>query len=133
MKPRPSAVIALLLAVWPGRAGADEISDEEDVCRKAELGAACTAAGKAGTCQDSICTRIDYSSQPPNSAERACRKCVEGAPPAKTEAKGEAPAKAEPEAKGEPKAGCTIDAGALSLGSVVSGLALVGLARRRRG
>jgi len=127
VKPRPSPLIALLLAVWPGLAAADEISDEEDVCRQAQLGAACTAAGKAGTCQDSTCSRIDYSSQPPKAAERPCRKCVEGAAPAKAEV----PAKTDAKAEAPAKTGCAIEGGALSLGSVVLGLTLVGLARRR--
>jgi hypothetical protein len=117
--------IATFVSLVPAVAGADEISDEEAVCNKAELGAACTASGKPGTCQESKCARIDYSSQPPKSVERPCRICVAGA------AKVEAPAKSDAPAPTETK-GCAIDRGALSLGSIALGVLLFGIGRRRR-
>ena len=119
--------IATLVWLVPAFARADEISDEEAVCQRSELGAACTASGKAGTCQESKCARIDYGADRPKSVERPCRMCVPGG--AKVEAKNDASAKSDAAAE---KKGCAIEGGTLSIASVALGVLLVGVGRRRR-
>lgn len=88
--------LAFLFASTSARA--DEISDEEDVCRSADKGAACTVRGVAGKCQDTKCSRIDYSGDKPKAIERDCRSCVvaTGAVTAVAPTKAEVPAKADP-------------------------------------
>jgi len=137
--------LAFLFASTSARA--DEISDEQDACRSADKGVECTVRGVAGTCQDSKCSRIDYSGDKPKSVERDCRTCVVhsgsvmAAAPTKAEVpvKAEVPAKAGPTAevpaKAEPapaKSGCAVEPGPLSLGTIPLGIVLVALARRRR-
>lgn len=88
--------LAFLFASTSARA--DEISDEEDVCRKADKGAACTVRGVVGKCEDTKCSRIDYSGDKPKAVERDCRTCVvaTGAVTAVAPTKAEVPARADP-------------------------------------
>jgi hypothetical protein len=114
--------IAILLASASARA--DEISDEEAECRDKTAGAACSK----GTCQESECSRIDYSGDKPESVKRSCMMCVAGPAKAEAPAKTDAPAKAEP---APTKSSCAVEPGPLSLGTIPLGIVLVALARRR--
>lgn len=112
---------ALLVLVLAGAsARADVISPEEDVCRDKAVGAACDAGGAAGHCEASKCGRLDYShGTPPSSIEVPCQVCVPG------------PVKGA-ERSGAKNKGCSVDGGEGAVGSVLLGLGLVALARRRR-
>jgi hypothetical protein len=54
-----SFVFVLLLAA--SFASADVIGPNEEACQKRRAGEACRVDGRAGTCADSTCSRIDYS------------------------------------------------------------------------
>lgn len=107
----------MVLAAGPARA--DLISPEQASCSGKATGTACDVEGKAGACQPSTCGRLDYSQgTPPRSVEEPCQVCVPGAKT--TERAG---------AKGK---GCAISGGEGAAGSVLLGLALLVVARRRR-
>jgi len=92
-----------LFALAPSVAMADIISDEEANCRSQEVGAACTVAGEAGTCQKSTCSRNDYSEGvPPKTKQVECMVCKAGAPEPEPVAEEKAP---EPDDAKEEKAG----------------------------
>ena len=136
---RPAVITAIGIAISaafafaPTLARADEISDEEDVCRSAAIGKPCVDEGKPGTCQESTCGRIDYSGDKPKSIQAPCRRCVAGAaPPAKTEEPARSDAKTEPgKTDAAPKSACSVEPGPLSFATLPLGIALVAMTRRR--
>ncbi len=128
---------AVVLA--PAIARADDIATDEDVCRGKADGTPCTHDHGTGTCQATTCPSIDYSTKPPGSKDRPCSKCL----PAKAEppaAKGTSdptpattPTSTATSTAGSaaaPSAGCAIDPGAGTLGSLLLGLGLVAMGRR---
>ncbi|MGH1346920.1 MAG: hypothetical protein ACRBN8_35455 [Nannocystales bacterium] len=135
-----------LFALVPNVAMADVISDEEAQCRSQKAGDACSIGGEAGTCQQSTCSRNDYSEGvPPKTKQVDCMVCKAGAAPepigeeAKAEdAKDEKPAaeagkdaKAGSEDAGKSKSsGCSVGGPApLGLGLLLVGGVMLG--RRR--
>lgn len=112
--------MSLLLAVGGAAASADVISPEEDSCRGKKAGTSCSIDGKAGSCQESTCGRLDYSQgTPPRSVSEPCQVCVPG------------PAKGT-ERTGAKSKGCAASGMEGAAGSALLGLALLALARRRR-
>ncbi len=64
---------------FAGNAHADVIPPDVTACEKKAVGDSCTTDGKTGTCQQSKCTKLDYSDgTPPTSKEYDCTKCVTG-------------------------------------------------------
>ena len=109
-----------VLTLGGAGASADVISPEEDSCRDQKAGASCRIDGKAGTCQESTCGRLDYSQgTPPRGVEEPCQVCVPG------------PAKGT-ERTGAKSKGCAVGSVEGAAGSALLGLALLALARRRR-
>lgn len=73
---RPLLLCATLLlasTTW-----ADIPPPDTSSCRDKQAGAACqTDEGKAGTCEASKCSRLDYSNgTPPSSVEYECLRCA---------------------------------------------------------
>lgn len=123
--------------VWSAPAFADVISDEQAVCRDKAKGDACTVGDQEGHCQDSSCSRRDYTNGPPGKMVNVpCVVCAPGAaaskPEGKTDAKTGGKSEATPPVKTQGKRGCSVGAGPATLGSVLFGVALLVLARRRR-
>jgi hypothetical protein len=69
-----------ITAFVPSVALADVVPTEEWVCRGLEKGEKCSLSdsSRKGTCQDSTCSRSDYShGTPPTSVEYDCLKCLD--------------------------------------------------------
>lgn len=116
-------VVALCLLGGATTVSADVISEEVAACRSKSKGDACTAGDVKGTCEDSQCCRIDYSTmKDPDGPKTKCSACLEC----------KAAAKKEPEADA-PKKGCATGTGALGFAGIASllGAAAI-LARLRR-
>ena len=121
-----ASFVGVLVPAVP--AAADVISDEEAECREKTAGDRCRVRGAIGRCAPSSCTRNDYSDGvPPTQKQMECLMCEPGATKADT---------TEPTpAAGGTKAGCggaRIGDPSLAIGSSVLGIALLGLALRRR-
>lgn len=97
---------------------ADVISPDQSACGSKVKGDACTLDDKPGACQESSCSRRDYTDGPPGKMVNVpCTVCVPGAKPSKG-------------TLGKNK-GCSAG-GPAALGSILFGVALLALARRRR-
>jgi MYXO-CTERM domain-containing protein len=95
------------LSLLPGIAWADDIATDEDVCQGRDAGEACRFDGGQGFCRKTTCTRLDYSSGKPKSAERECMRCM---PEAKVEQKAETTDDPKVEAKTDPKPDAPVEA-----------------------
>ncbi|MCG3172709.1 MAG: hypothetical protein GMKNLPBB_00864 [Myxococcota bacterium] len=144
------AMAALLLI--PAPAFADAINPDESACQGKKAGDSCEG-GKS--CASATCSRLDYSDgSPPTTKEYACLLCKDPASASDAAAPDNAPAqdvgvKVDASitidastgdagaAKGDSGCGCDLGvrrSGWLSLGSLLTGLALaMGLIRRRAG
>ncbi|MEM7156680.1 MAG: MYXO-CTERM sorting domain-containing protein [Myxococcota bacterium] len=146
-----SFLLAIALGgAWVADARADVIDPAEEAC--SEAGTKCSFEGQDGYCQQTTCSRLDYSNREENGApgfeEYDCVRCVAGAEPPKDEkaaepvpqgdgakqgavvadGDGEKPA---PVSKGNR---CAFDPTGTSALSLILGFGLLGLAvRRRRG
>jgi hypothetical protein len=75
MKPAPLVLVGTLaVLLFPAASRADVAPP--DLCD--DLGASCTTAtGEAGRCQQTTCTRNDYSEgTPPRQVEYECNRCL---------------------------------------------------------
>ncbi|GMV39678.1 MAG: hypothetical protein AMXMBFR64_13940 [Myxococcales bacterium] len=118
--PRASWICALFLLLAPAVALGDVISEDVAACQDKKKGEACTDGSTKGTCEDSECCRLDYStrkgSEPPQTVCRPCLKCTPKAAPA-------------PDA---PKKGCSAAGLSLTGGLSLLAGALLLLRLRRR-
>lgn len=130
-----------LITLAPAVAQADLISPDVESCEGKKAGASCQDRDTAGTCQESECCRLDYSTRvgdgPPQTVCKPCLKCLPKPEKVTPPAKPEPAPKVEPvpEPKPEPKkSGCATSAGSVGLTGLLSVLAgallLLGLRRR---
>ncbi len=74
--------LAFGLSLLTPTASADVPPPGIEECEGRDVGAACDVGGRAGSCQDSTCSRLDYSDgTPPSPVQYPCRLCVAGAAP----------------------------------------------------
>jgi hypothetical protein len=74
--------LAFLLGLVSATAAADVPPPGLAECNDREVGAACTIGGQSGACQQSTCSRLDYSDgTPPRGVQYDCVLCVAGATP----------------------------------------------------
>jgi hypothetical protein len=133
-----SAVVAVSLALFvpvvaPVVARADLPPPNVAPCNGKSVGDTCTTDdGKAGACQSSTCSKLDYShGTPPSSVSYPCVQCTAGAAPS-----GSTSASNSASTPTEGGSGCSLGVTARSVGpwalaAIVP--AIVFFARRRRG
>lgn len=111
-------VLTLALAAMSAPAAADVPPPGSEECAGRPVGDACRVGGSEGACQETSCTRLDYSNgTPPTPVSYPCLLCVEGATPT-VEPRG---------------GGCAVRPGSSAMPhlGVLAGLLAVGLRRRR--
>jgi hypothetical protein len=122
--------LLFLFCLLSGIAHADVIPPDVADCSSKKAGDACMLSmeSKPGVCQESTCSRLDYSqgTPPKGSIEYPCLRCTPGAANTPASTNTTAPAKVDPPTKTK---GCTVDpvggAGLLSLVMFLSGILLL--------
>ena len=72
-----------IVLLGAGVASADVAPPPEADCSSKAVGTGCRIDGAPGTCQESTCSRLDYSSAggPPASVTYDCLECIAGGTP----------------------------------------------------